>query len=377
VPFGLQRPVWARPSSFDVRAHLRTETIEVVGSEQSTIEKLLVQEAAAALPGLWELVIVDGLPDGHWVLMAKIHLSLIDGLHGVDLLTGMLVPELVQPPADRDITAAPSPPRLVADAWRDLATNPYEQVRLATSFMRRFRQPLVRRPPRRAADVSLRRTVFPLEDLKAVRTALGGSVNDVLTSLLAAGVQAAESRTTPLRTAIPFAVRSLSRPGEYDNQIAVEHVDLPMGPADAEDRYRLVSAQLDRFARDNLAVGGRVLTRLTGVAPFLLLALGARACMRETADLCLVNAPGPPAALTAFEGRDMLDVYSVVPHPAGVRWSATARTYGRTASLALTATDAGALDTAIAGIEAELSALQAAAKRRGERITQGSRRSRE
>jgi hypothetical protein len=60
-----------------------------------------------------------------------------------------------------------------------------------------------------------------------------------------------------------------------------------------------------------------------------------------------------------------------------VRWSATARTYGRTASLALTATDAAALDTAIAAIEAEFAALQEAAKRRGERITQGSRRSRE
>ena len=121
-------------------------------------------------------------------------------------------------------------------------------------------------------------------------------------------------------------------------------------------RYKAVSAELDRYARDNMAVGGKLLTRMNGIAPSLLLALGARACIRQRADLAFVNAPGPPAPITTF-GRPMVDAWALAPHPPGVRWSATARSYVDSVSVSLTGTAVAGVQQALAGMQRELEEL--------------------
>jgi hypothetical protein len=276
----------------------------------------------------------------------------------------------------------------MGDAFRDLATSPYEQVRTASSIFRRLTLPRPRGLPT-VGELGYGRVRLPLADLKKVRSTHGGSVNDVLVTLMAAGIRAAgEGATgiaaddgqrgtsaagtaagTGLRTAIPFAVRSLSRPGHYDNQIAVDQVDLPLGSprsrprtsangagGAAVQRYKAVSAELDRYARDNMAVGGKLLTRMNGIAPSLLLALGARACIRQRADLAFVNAPGPPAPITTF-GRSMVDAWALAPHPPRVHWSATARSYADSVSVTLTGTAVAGVQQALAGMRRELAEL--------------------
>jgi hypothetical protein len=397
VPFELQRPVWARPANFDLSHHVTAAHLDPPGGDGELLELLGTLASRPFAPGrpLWELCVIDGVADGRWVLATRTHLAVIDGLRNDDLHTAVLLPERSDD-RGRPVPASPGSLRLMGDAMRDLATSPYEQVRTASSVFRRLTRPRSRGLPP-VGELGYGRLRLALADLKAVRSTHGGSVNDVLVTLVAAGIRAAgpagredaedgdghagagagagvgaTSPGTGLRTAIPFAVRSLSRPGHYDNQIAVDQVDLPLGPARSKPRatgngtasaavqhYKAVSAELDRYARDNMAVGGKLLTRMNGIAPSLLLALGARACVRQRADLAFVNAPGPPAPIAPF-GRPMVDAWALAPHPPSVRWSATARSYADSVSVSLTGTAVAGVEQAMVGMQRELQELLAA-----------------
>jgi hypothetical protein len=357
VPLDLQRPVWARLPDFRVEDHVHTLDIEPPGGPgevEALIADLLNRPLDTDRP-LWELCLATGLRRDRWLLASRMHLALVDELRSADFFSAVLLPhlELDKP---RPLSRSPGPLRLIGEAVRDLATSPYEQVRAAGALVRRFRpppRPTVASP----TEVAHGRVILNLGDLQAVRGALGGTVNDVLVTVLMAGITAAEpQRQAPIRVALPFAVRSLSQPGSYDNQIAVDHVEFALTGKDAQQRHRSVSEALDRFARDNLAVGGKTLTRLSGFPPYLLLALGARATAREQTDVSFVNAPGGSSTVSAVGERRMVDGYAVAPHPPGVRWSATAMSYGGAVTLSLT----GAAEGVTAAVEAmpkELSTL--------------------
>lgn len=358
VPFDLQRPVWARSPDFRLEDHVRTVDIEPPGGP-AQVEALiadLVNRPLNTEKSLWELCLATGLRRDRWLLVSQMHLALVDELRSADFFSAVLLPhlELDKP---RPISRSPGPLRLISEAVRDLATSPYEQVRAAGALVRRFRPP-PRTTVASPTEVAHCRVILNLGDLQAVRGALGGTVNDVLVTVLMAGITAAEpQRQAPIRVALPFAVRSLSQPGSYDNQIAVDHVEFALSGKDAQQRYRSVSEALDRFARDNLAVGGKTLTRLSGFPPYLLLALGARATAREQADVSFVNAPGGSSTVSAVGERRMVDGYAVAPHPPGVRWSATAMSYGGAVTLSLTGAAEG-VAAAVQAMPKELDALK-------------------
>ena len=353
VPFNLQRPVWVAAERFDVADHLVFSTLDGE-SDEGDVARLMARLSTRPLPGHrppWEIWVVRGLRRHRWLLAARIHLALVDGLGASDLFSALLAEdpaEIAVEPAEQ----RPPAPALVLDAVRDMLTSPYEQVRAVNSLLGRLQ-----RPPRPSTtappDLFHRRFTVRLEALDAVRDSLGGTVNDVLATILAGGVRRVEPTRTVATFALPYAVRSLSRPGHYDNQIAVDVVELPIAIESPAERYRTIAARLDRFSRQNLAVGGKDLARLSGFGPPLLLALGARAVMGVHADMALVNAPGPRRRITTM-GRTVVDAHATIPHPAAVRWSATALSYAGRVSIGVTSTSAGEPAAIVDGMRQEL-----------------------
>jgi hypothetical protein len=202
-----------------------------------------------------------------------------------------------------------------------------------------------------------RRLVVPLDALKSVRDELGGSVNDVLATMAAVAAGRATGHSD-VRLTIPFAVRSLSRPGQFDNQVEVAEVELPAGTPKPDEHYRLVSEQLDHVARENLAVGGRFLGRVAAPTPLVLLGLGARASMGTEADVVLVNGPGPPTTGPVFTGQSV-EAYAAIPHPPGAHFCITALSHAGHVSLAISGPDASELDVVVAQLTTALQALPA------------------
>jgi WS/DGAT/MGAT family acyltransferase len=347
VPFAFERPVWADAPGFAVSEHVHEMKLDMPadGDPLATVTDRLAKERFDPSRPHWSIELVPELPDGRWMLAAHMHVALIDGLRSTDLYSCVLAPR-VTPPAEPSFERAPNAPRLLFEAVRDLATSPYEQVRLLRSALRRFRpEP----PPPSPVETHRGRTVLSLADLKAVRDAHGGSVNDVLAALVASAVGEVDGRTE-VHVTVPFAVRSLSEPGQYDNQVEAAELQLPTTGANPVEHYRSVARHLDRVARVNLAVGGRLLGRVATPSMFALLALGSRGTILSSADVVLVNAPGPPKTGVVFSGRSV-EAHALVPHPPSVRWCVTSISHAGSLSIGVSGPDTDAVSNFVAGFE--------------------------
>src|SRR5450755_87720 len=89
TPFNLFRPYWADDDNFEVSYHVRhIEAPSPGGAEQlrELAERLFARPLDRTRP-LWEEWLVDGLEDGRWAVISKIHHCMVDGVGGTDLMT--------------------------------------------------------------------------------------------------------------------------------------------------------------------------------------------------------------------------------------------------------------------------------------------------
>ncbi len=103
-------PVWVDDTHFNLDYHLRRTGLPAPGGEQELrrlVARVMSQQLDRAKP-LWEMWIVEGLDEGRWALISKIHHCMVDGVSGSDLLTVLL---------DRE----PEPARAGEDGWEPQA----------------------------------------------------------------------------------------------------------------------------------------------------------------------------------------------------------------------------------------------------------------
>jgi WS/DGAT/MGAT family acyltransferase len=271
---------------------------------------------------------------------------MVDGVSGSDLLAVMLDPEREPPRPSLDTwrpQPEPSEVRLVTEALGDLVANPYEQFRAMRSAARGWRQlgELLTEAARGVASLaglvrptaesSLNGPIGPhrrwdwarttLADVKRVRNALGGTVNDVVLTVLTRGFrdlimardESPDGRV--VRTLVPVSVRLADERGVYNNRVSAMFAELPVGIADPAERLAAIRKQMDGLKESKQAVAGEVLTSLSGFAPALLLAVGTRVAFRipqRNVNTVTTNVPGPQQPLYAC-GRQMLEVFPFVP----------------------------------------------------------------
>jgi WS/DGAT/MGAT family acyltransferase len=238
--------------------------------------------------------------------------------------------------------SAPTRIQLLGEALIERTVSPYEAFRAVRAALRAPRQfaglvedttrslvgmrGLVRRTP----PSSLNGPIGPhrrwswarsqLSDAKAVRTAFGGTVNDVVLAVITNGFRALllsrrESIDRVVRTMVPVSVRSPGERGTYNNRVSAMFAELPVAIEDPRDRLESITAQMDGLKESGQAVAGEVLTSLSGFAPPLLLALGERVAMRvpqRNVNTVTTNVPGPQYPLYAA-GRRLLEAFPYVP----------------------------------------------------------------
>ena len=359
VPLQLGRPVWADDEHFNVEYHVRHTALPPPGGEvelRRLVGRVMSQQLDRSKP-LWELWMVEGLDEGRWAVLSKTHHCMVDGVSGTELVTVLLdmTPDTAPPaPEPWRPGAPPSSLRLAADALATLARSPYEQVRAARAATRVPRQAVaqLRELGRGVAAMSavarpgpvssLNGPIGPhrryawasttVDDIRQVRKAFGGTFNDVVLAAITAGFrQLLESRGEHIdrvvRTLVPVSVRSRDpsgravADGRYDNQVSAMIAELPVGIADPVDRLHAVSAQLADLKESRQALAGEALTSLSGFAPSMLLALGARIATKtaqRNVNTVTTNVPGPQLPLY-LAGRRMLTAYPYVPLAAQCR----------------------------------------------------------
>ena len=349
VPLKVGRPVWTDDPHFNLDYHLRRTGLPAPGGEgelRRLVGRVMSQQLDRTKP-LWEMWIVEGLEKRRWALVSKTHHCLVDGVSATDLLTVMLDREPTPAPSGEDTWKPQAAPRGVELLARALALNlisPYEAARALPAprlLAQRGRDAArgllqMRGVIRPTPPSSLNGSIGPhrhwnwaraqLSDVKTVRGALGGTVNDVVLACIAGGfrrllISRGESVDRVVRTLVPVSVRSPGERGVYNNRVSAIFAELPVAIESPVERLEAIRAQMADLKQSKEAVAGDVLTSLTGFAPPLLLALAERVGTRvpqSSINTVTTNVPGPQYPLYAA-GRRMLEAFPYVPLGGHVR----------------------------------------------------------
>jgi diacylglycerol O-acyltransferase / wax synthase len=363
IPLGLGRPVWVDDPHFNLSYHLRHTALPAPGSEDKlrrTAARIFAQHLDRNKP-LWEIWMLEGLSDGRWALLSKVHHCMVDGVSATDLMAVMFDDSPAPAPV-RVWNPGPEPSgaELVVRTLTHRTLDPAEQVRTVRAVLRAPRASLgqARDLVRGATSaVSLLRPLggssltgpvgphrkwscaeVPLSDVKAVRAGLGGTVNDVVLTIVAGGLrELLEARGERvdgrmIRALVPVSVRRPGERGVYNNRVSAMFAELPIGVVDPVARLDAVRAQMDGLKQSKQAVAGDVLTSLSGFAPPMLLALGARLAARAPSlglHTGITNVPGPQQPLQTL-GRRLLQSFPFVPVIGQVRISIAIFSYDGT-----------------------------------------------
>jgi diacylglycerol O-acyltransferase len=345
-PLGAGRPVWVDDTDFDVSFHLRRAALPSPGGRRELadyVQRVHSRPLDRTKP-LWEMYLIEGLEDGYVAILSKSHHAMIDGISGMDIATVMFdfSPEPARLNAE-PWTPQPEPSgfELLADAVTDQLTHPVQAaVAGATRLLRAPREVLDRTGavvggmrallakgmappgPFNAPVGAARRfdmAEVPVSDAKAVKNALGGTVNDVVL----AGVTGALRRLllhrkervsgVTLRAMVPVSTRDASQTRALGNQVSMFFVDLPVGIPDPVKRLRKITRATQALKSSHQAVAATALMNTARWAPPTLHGLAARLLARQrVANLVVSNVPGPQVPLY-LDGAQLMVAFPVMP----------------------------------------------------------------
>jgi WS/DGAT/MGAT family acyltransferase len=158
-----------------------------------------------------------------------------------------------------------------------------------------------------------------LAQFKAVKNALGGTVNDVVLAVVAGALgrymrlHGEPTEGVVLKAMVPMSTRAEIERGALGNRVTAMWAPLPVGMTDPVERLHAVSRAMRGIKDSGQAVGAEVLTRLSGFAPPTIMAQAARLQARQRLfNLVVTNVPGPQSPLYLL-GRELEAVYPMVP----------------------------------------------------------------
>jgi WS/DGAT/MGAT family acyltransferase len=349
VPLGQGRPQWVDDPHFNPSYHIRHTALPSPGGEHELrmlAARLFGQRLDRSKP-LWEIWLVEGLAAGGFALISKTHHALVDGVSGADIISVLFDtapdPMPVAPPnGDWHARPLPSSAQVLGQALLERATVPQEALRGVRALTRAPRQ-VAERLARGAGGVGAmmfaglrpappsplnvpigphRRYTWLDADLttfKAVKSELGGTVNDVVLTAVSLTLgrwlrdRGEDTAGLVLRAMVPVSVRADAERGALGNRVAAMWAPLPVGIEDPVESFAAVHDALQDLKGSGQAVGAETLTQLADFAPPTILSQAARLQSRQRLfNVVVTNVPGPQQQLYLM-GRPLRGLYPVVP----------------------------------------------------------------
>jgi WS/DGAT/MGAT family acyltransferase len=400
VPLRLGRPVWVEDPGFDLRYHVRRTALPAPGGDRQLadlIARVMSQRLDRDHP-LWEYWLAEGLADGRWALISKVHHCMVDGISGTDLYR-VIFDTSAEPPAVTAADTRPQPgaepsglelaaraaldtvvlPAREARALSRAAADPAAAVRQAAATTRALAKLTPALFPASGSSLSghiggQRRYTWaraPLADIKTVRQQLGGTVNDVVLAAISGGFRrlllARGEAPGPhmVRSLVPVSLRAAGEEDVYENQVSAVLADLPVHIPDPAARLTAVQAELAALKTSREALVGEALTTLGRYTPFPLASWWVRLAFglpqREIVTVT-TNVPGPRHPLYGL-GRRLVEIIPYVPIATTVRTGVSIFTYCDQVTFGITGDFAGSpdIDVLARGIEDGLAELVKAA----------------
>jgi diacylglycerol O-acyltransferase len=351
-PLNIGLPTWEDDPHFDIRRHVFRAALKPPGGEaelEALVGGIFSQLLDRSKP-LWEIHVVHGLKDGRGALIWRLHHALADGVSGTRLLELLLDPTPEGSPAlSKPYPPLPQPSNGVpAGRTSGIVHSTLDRLLATESGLLGFAQALLGDPKQKGSKslldvlpellVSVERlpfnkpcgegrkfcwAEFDMAEVKAIREALGGRVNDViltvLTRALARYVQMHGQNIMKrfVRIVCPVSLRKPGQEENLGNQISFMPVALPMDVRDPAEMLRAVAARTETMKRSGAAALVGVMAGCIAKAPTALQALFWRGLPElilpvPLFNLICTNVPGPPIPLYAV-GKRMIAAYPQVP----------------------------------------------------------------
>ncbi len=336
--------VWIDDALFDLDYHVRHASLPRPGGMkqlQRRCAEILERPLDRERP-LWESWFVEGLKGGRFAMITKVHHCMVDGVAGVDILAALMSLE----PTDAVEKARAWVPRH-APSDRDLLGDEVARRARASAQLLRGIGSLASSPTRREAarrvgalvdlvragsatppEASFNRPIGPhrrvawtetsIADVKAIKNALGGSLNDVVLATTAGAARRflasrGEIGSDPFRVVVPVSVRAEDERGQTGNRVSAWIVDLPTDEISPKRRYKRIVEMTSSLKSDETALGGQMLTEAAELTTGNILGLGARLLNKSHLfNLIVTNVPGPHVPLYLLESR-MCEAFPHVP----------------------------------------------------------------
>ena len=353
-PWSLEFPVWREDPEFDIRRHIFQSTLDAPGGEaelEALAGRLMSQVLDRNKP-LWEMHVVDGLQDGRGAIIWRVHHSLCDGVSAADLMLKILDTSAEGSLKIRRTRKPAAPPKTVEDQVVDglssAVTNALGSLVSLETNLLDFAQGIlgakdqgmlkglveilpeyaaaVERLPFNKACTGTRKFCWaeiPMADVRKIREVKGGTVNDIVLSVLARALnryvklhgESVVGRS--VRVMCPISLRSAEQKHKEGNQISFLPRALPLDARGPVETLHAISRRTEMLKKSG-AVGlmGLAAKWLATVPPPIQAVF-----WRNITDIILpmplfnmicTNVPGSSAPLYAA-GRRMLAAYPQVP----------------------------------------------------------------
>jgi len=394
-PLDLGAPQWVDDPHFDISRHLHRLALPQPGGDAElfqTIATVMERRLDRERP-LWECYVIEGLSDGRWAVLTKIHHCIADGIATTQMLArfsdddggadsfatdlraarepatpGLGLPKLSFNPVSwvseigRSAVAAAATAEHVALGAAELTASlfsptPESSLNGPVTTMRRFSAARVR-----------------LADLQQVSRAFGVTLNDVALAAITDSYRkmlldrGEHPGRNSLRTLVPVSVRPTNHFDMTDNQVSAMLPLLPVDEADPVRQLQLVHSRLTRAKASGQREGGSALVSAAKNVPFAFSAWAVRLLARlpQRAVVALAtNVPGPRKPQKLM-GRQVLEILPIPPIALQLRTGIAMLSYADKFIFGITADydTAPDIDALAAGIEHGVAQLVAASRKR-------------
>ena len=353
APFNIGHPSWEDDSLFDIRNHIVSMKLDPPGDDaalQALAGRLFSRMMDRNKP-LWEIFLIDGLKGGRSAMLAKVHHCMVDGVSGVGLMGIMMDTSREMQPLSEKPAFEPSPLpdpmqlyfRAFAQSFQQglermltlqtdylnllqtmVTPQTTQAIAEVTPLLAELALPADRLPFNRPCSGERRITwnEFSFADARAIRGALGGTVNDVALTVLTGAV----SRYVKMcgegvarrscRYMVPVNVRREDQRGDLGNQVSALLVNVPLDIDDPASRLQQISKRTESLKNSRLADMLRMITNAGGLLPAplqaLVMALPFVSLPSPVFNMVSTNVPGPQIPLYAT-GQEMLNYFPHVP----------------------------------------------------------------
>jgi WS/DGAT/MGAT family acyltransferase len=295
VPLALDMPYWVEDESFSYDHHIKRIAVPSPGDRQALSEVVthLYSKHLDRNRPLWEIWVIEGLPDGKLAILQKLHHCMMDG-QGASKL-GEILCDLEPDAEPREIDAAitgakagavPSQWQVSTTTARNMARIPGAMYQSISEFVRPkilgrlgVKEEVKQDKPELPiaffnSEISSERGfVFnsvSLADIKVIKDAFDVSVNDVVLALVGSTIRSYlkaldELPKTALRAGIAVSLRT-EDDDEFSNKVTTTPVTLATDLKNPVARLKAISDDTER-AKQHARGGGTGLMEVMQIMP--------------------------------------------------------------------------------------------------------------